>query len=80
MPHRLGPNGNSFVKEKVRAVLAVVSEGFDVLFCDLDMVWKRPALGSLLAGRPRRPVTPLAIRGLEGIAFVIFNHEKAEWI
>eukprot|EP00667_Euglena_gracilis_P012561 EG_transcript_12902 len=35
---------NTFVKEKVRAVLAVVSLGFEVLFCDLDMVWKRAAL------------------------------------
>eukprot|EP00668_Euglena_longa_P046108 GGOE01061792.1.p1 GENE.GGOE01061792.1~~GGOE01061792.1.p1 ORF type:complete len:386 (+),score=125.86 GGOE01061792.1:93-1250(+) len=35
---------NIFVKEKVRAVLAVVSLGFEVLFCDLDMVWKRAAL------------------------------------
>mmetsp|Transcript_123095 Transcript_123095/g.213448 ORF Transcript_123095/g.213448 Transcript_123095/m.213448 type:complete len:339 (-) Transcript_123095:925-1941(-) len=32
---------NTFVKEKVRGVLAVVSAGYDVFFCDLDMVWKR---------------------------------------
>eukprot|EP00906_Rhabdomonas_costata_P003815 RCo005758 len=52
------PAFNKFVKQKVLAVATVVGLGYDVFFCDLDMVWMR-SVYEILPQAARRDELPI---------------------